>query len=46
MSSTSTPGPRAQRIAHWCLDHRTLTLVFIILPSLLLAAALPRIEVY
>jgi predicted RND superfamily exporter protein len=46
VSSTLTSGPRAQRIAHWCLDHRVLTLLFIIVPSLLLAAALPRIEVY
>ncbi len=41
-----TPLTRAQRFAHWCLDHRALSLLLIVLPSLLLAAALPRIEVY
>ena len=44
--SLPPPVTRAQRIAHWCLDHRLLTLLVIVVPSLLLAAALPRIEVY
>ena len=44
--SVPPPVTRAQRIAHWCLDHRALTLLLVVLPSLLLAAALPRIEVY
>ncbi len=41
-----TPATRPQRIAHWCLEHRAVTLLCIVLPSLVLAAALPRLEVY
>ena len=40
------PATRPQRIAHWCLEHRAVTLLFIVLPTLVLAAALPRLEVY
>ena len=40
------PATCPQRIAHWCLAHRAVTLLFIVLPTLVLAAALPRLEVY
>ena len=44
--SLPSPTTRPQRFAHWCLDHRAVTLLLIVLPSLVLAAALPRLEVY
>ena len=34
------------RIANWLLDHRLFTIIFIILPTIALAWALPSIEVY
>ncbi len=44
--SIKPPTTRPQRFAHWCLDHRALTLLLIVVPSLVLAAALPRLAVY
>jgi predicted RND superfamily exporter protein len=35
-----------QKLAHWFLDHRLLTIMIIAVPSLMLAYALPSIEVY
>ena len=37
---------RGHRLAHWFLDHRWLTLGAILVPTLLLAWALPRLEIY
>ena len=45
MSDSSTV-PRARRLANWCLDHRAIILMFIIVPSLVLACALPRLQIY
>ena len=42
-AETTTVG---QKLANWMLDHRLTTLAMILLPTLLLAWALPSIEVY
>lgn len=36
----------SKRLACWMLDNRMITVLFILLPSLILAAAIPKIEVY
>ncbi|MGE0857712.1 MAG: RND family transporter [Gammaproteobacteria bacterium] len=40
------PTPRSRRLAAWCLAHRWTSLLFVVLPTLLLAGALPRLEIY
>ena len=37
---------RGQKVANWVLDHRLITILFVLVPSLILAYALPSIEVY
>ena len=37
---------RGQRVADWILDHRAVTFLFIVVPTMALAYALPNIEVY
>lgn len=41
-----TQGRLGHRIANWLLDHRLFTILFIIVPTIALAYALPSIEVY
>ena len=35
-----------QRLAHWMLDHRLITIALVVIPTLVLAYSLPTIEVY
>ena len=37
---------KSMTIASWMIDHRLLSLAIILIPSLILASALPKIEVY
>lgn len=37
---------RGQKLANWLLDHRIVTILLVLVPSLILAWALPSIEVY
>ena len=37
---------RGHRLANWFLNHRAITILIVLVPSLLLAYALPKIEVY
>lgn len=50
MTNTKTtktqPMGRAARLANWMIDHRLITALVILIPTLALAAMLPRIEVY
>lgn len=45
-SPTTRYVGRAQRLANWMIDHRLITASAILIPTILLAAMLPRIEVY
>jgi len=40
------PLTRGQKLAHWMLDHRIITIMMVLIPSIILAWALPTIEVY
>ena len=45
-NGNSAGGKRAHKIARWLLDHRLITTMVVLLPTVLLAIALPRVEVY
>ncbi|MGR9092015.1 MAG: transporter, partial [Gammaproteobacteria bacterium] len=44
--SNSEENRTGQRLANWMLDHRAITFLFIVVPTIALAYALPNIEVY
>ncbi|MDA0823522.1 MAG: MMPL family transporter, partial [Proteobacteria bacterium] len=44
--SENVESRTGQRIANWMLDHRAITFFFIVVPTIVLAYALPKIEVY
>ncbi|MCZ6773417.1 MAG: MMPL family transporter [Proteobacteria bacterium] len=46
MQHTEDAVRRGQRFANWVLDHRLITILAVLVPSLILAYALPSIEVY
>ena len=46
MQHAEDTGRRGQKVANWVLDHRLITILFVLVPSLILAYALPSIEVY
>lgn len=43
---SSEESRTGQRLANWMLDHRAITFLFIVVPTIALAYALPNIEVY
>ncbi len=44
--SNNEQSRAGQRLANWMLDHRIITFLFIVVPTIALAYALPNIEVY
>ena len=46
MKTARLPTGRPYKLACWLLDHRLFTILFVLLPTFLLAYALPQVEVY